>query len=720
MEAKPLVYQFDDVRVDLGSCTVTKAGSPVQLEPKAFSVLVFLIENGSQLAEKSEILTAVWKDAFVTDNALTRVIAQLRKALGEESKDTKYIETVHTRGYRFLPAVEVDGGDHVEARRSEPTRGLTVGARFRRSTFLWVCAGLAFVILAGGIAWIYFSEPRGKALTPRPRINAITSFQGHESNPAFSPDGNQVAFVWDGEAGDNLDIYVKLTDTGVPLRLTKHPGADFSPAWSPDGRYVAFMREWEGNGGIYLVPSLGGPERKLADVFAADRSGWGWRYLNWLSWAPDGKSLAVADKSSASEPFSIFLLSILTGEKRRLTSPPAGFFGERNPAFSPDGKTMAFTRASGFRADDLYVMPVAGGEPRRLTFDKRSIIGLTWTRDGRDIIFSSNREGSSTSITLWRISASGGTPERLSGVGQNAFDPVVSRQGNRLAYTQLFLDANIWRMEVSRGGGGTPIQLISSTREDSGPQFSPDGRKIAFASDRSGALEIYACDSDGLNAVQLTFFNSQVQSPYWSPDGRQITFDSIAGGSPDIWVVSAEGGPPRRLTTEPSEDIRPSWSRDGRLIYFASDRSGTWQVWKVPSAGGHAIQVTKKGGFAAFESPDGKYVYYSKGHRDVPGIWRIPVGGGEEVPVMDLPRVRNWGYWAVVEKGIYFVSAEKSSRPLVEFFSFTTGLATQIAQLEKPILPAIPGFAVSPDGRWILYVQLDQSGSDIMLMENFR
>jgi len=186
----------------------------------------------------------------------------------------------------------------------------------------------------------------------------------------------------------------------------------------------------------------------------------------------------------------------------------------------------------------------------------------------------------------------------------------------------------------------------------------------------------------------------------------------------DIYVVSSNGGMPRRLTTEPGEDTCPSWSRDGRWIYFGSSRSGPLQIWKMPSTGGPAVQVTRYGGFEGFESTDAKHFYYAKG-RDAPGICRIAVGGGAETPVVDRHGAGFWRSWAVTDAGIYFASAEMPARPVLEFFDFAAGDTMGVAVLARPISARVWGLALSPDRRWILYTQIDQSSSDIMLMQRF-
>ncbi len=281
---------------------------------------------------------------------------------------------------------------------------------------------------------------------------------------------------------------------------------------------------------------------------------------------------------------------------------------------------------------------------------------------------------------------------------------------------------------ISTSGGGIlthwfrpvlPINFISSTRMQSGPQFSPDGSKIAFESTRSGAYEVWVCRSDGSSLMQLTHFSpSEAGTPRWSPDGQQIVFDSRPAGNVDIYVIDSQGGPPRKLTKEPSNENVPSWSRDGRWIYFASDRTGSWKSGKCLRQADPAVQVTHHGGFAAFESPDGKFLYYAKG-LTVPGLWRIPTNGGEEVEIIGSLEAGYWGYWAVVDNGIYLPRYDEGTGIGVLRHSLPIAI-TRVFDLENRPVREVPGLAVSPDKRTILYTQLDASSSDIILVENFR
>ena len=572
-----------------------------------------------------------------------------------------------------------------------------------------VLALAAFVAISGGVAFGLFRliGEKPKTSGAAPKIVPFTSYPGRENYPAFSPDGNQLAFVWEGETGDNTDIYVKLMGTGTHLRLTNNPADDINPTWSPDGRNIAFVRRTAKGAGVFLTPALGGPERELLSniwVGSSDTE------YGRLSWSPDGKFLALAAGADLTQRrLHIYLLSLDSLEKHQLTASTDDTWGDRSPAFSPDGQTLAFVR--GYR--DIYLVPVAGGEPARLLLDERLVLGVAWTPEGRDIIFSSNRTGN---FSLWKISVSGGKPEQLTPSGDQVSLLTIAHQGNRLAYTQSISDSNIWRIETpgTTGKPNSPVRLIASTRQDANPKYSADGKRIAFRSSRSGNPEIWGCDSDGLNLVQLTSFNGpNVGSPRWSPDGRQIAFDSRAEGNVDIYVVGTGGGKPRRLTVEPADDIQASWSHDGKWIYFGSNRSRENQIWKVPAEGGQAVQVTKQGGLEAYESPDGQFLYYTKGSNDL-GIWRMPVAGGDETKVLEQGRQ---GAWAVLDQGIYFVNFQASPHQTIEFFSFATSRTTQIGVIEKSFSN---GFSVSPDGRWILWSQIDRSESDIMLMENFR
>ena len=591
-------------------------------------------------------------------------------------------------------------------------------ARFRNRKWLTGAAASVVIIVAMVFLGRWLFEPASPSL---PEIKPFTSYPGIEMEPAFSPDGRQIAFAWNGRRQDNFNIYVKLVGSGFPLSLTSAAGRDHSPAWSPHGRQIAFLRQTPDGHELLVVPALGGPERELG-TSKADGIAFG------LAWHPDGKVIALVDKDSPGEANRIFLFSLGTRRKRPLTSPPALSNGDSFPVFSPDGTQLAFLRNLEGKGV-VHVVASSGGEPRSI--GQNGYAGLAWAADDRLVLPSPPRDGGSP---LWSLSTQDGSSRPLGIGGENTLYPAISRQGHLLAFTKWNLNTNVWRVELPHSSEGASkevqakreVMLISSTRRQDSPRFSPNGRHVVFASDRTGSIEIWKCDSEGNNPVQLTSIGGPLTgSPRWSPDGEWIVFDSRHEGNANIYVVSAEGGPLRTITTKESEDAVPSWSHDGEWIYFASDRGGDQQIWKIPvAAGGTPMQVTRRGGFEAFESFEGDVIYYSRPNREM-GLWQVRPDGGGERPVPGLSQAGSWRYWAVAREGVYFVPgafrAQAASSPQpVRLFSFRTGKTRTVAKINKKLAGGAGGLAVSPDGKWLLYAQVDRDDRDIMLVDGFQ
>ena len=468
-------------------------------------------------------------------------------------------------------------------------------ARVRQFTTMRLAA-LGFVVIAViGSGWYWLHRQSRPEPDAPLMVVPLTSYPGEESSPSFSPDGNQVTFSWNGEKEDNYDIYAKLIGSPKPIRLTTDPAWDGNPAFSPDGSSIAFIRQGPGEKArVFLTTALGPPERKLAEI---DQTGaLTWHTTGGLAWTPDGKSLVITDRDAEDQRWGLFLLSVDSGEKRRLTYAPEERV-DTDPAFSPDGRTLAFVRGAQ-ATSDIHLLSVSRdfqpmGEPKRITFENQWSQRPAWALDGSEIVFSS---GTVPNFNLFRIASAGsGKLRRLAGCGEDGSEASISRHGHRLAYTRELTDTNIWRLEVPGTGGKTnpPVRFISSTRLDAEAQFSPDGKRIVFSSNRSGSDAIWVCDNDGSNPVQLTLSAmSALGSPRWSPDGERVAFDSNVDGQWEVYVVGVNGGKPKRLTHDPASDSAPSWSGDGKWIYFGSNLNGEYQIWKMPPGGGDAVQVT--------------------------------------------------------------------------------------------------------------------------------
>jgi Tol biopolymer transport system component/DNA-binding winged helix-turn-helix (wHTH) protein len=697
----PLVLRFEAFEVHLQAGELRKQGRKVKLQEQPFRVLAMLLERPGEVIPREELRQKLWPaDTFVDfDHGLNSAVARLREALNDSASQPRFIETVPRRGYRFIGALDPPGQEpEADVPKPPEIQSKTQGARIALATALLVLLGVM------GTWWLV--QERADASFPPVELVPLAGLPGYEVGPAFSPDGNQVAFLrFDGP--ENSGVYTTLVGGEKPLRLTRGQN-DCCAAWSPDGREVAFLRFSEEAIDIYAIPALGGTERRL---YTAPRPQWAG-----VSWSPDGKTLAFPESSSKNARSWIALLRLGSSTTRPLTSPPDES-RDADAVFSPDGSKVAFIRGTvAGVVNDVYVVDAGGGNPTRLTFDNQPLMGLAWTGDGRDIVFSSVRGGQAS---LWRVPASGGTPRPVVGAGSEAYSPSVSPKGNLLAYQQKIGRDSIWRVNLKSDTQtqGAPAIVISAKGGKMRPSFSPDGKRIAFESDRLGNMEIWACDSNGENCEQLTSLHGTAGTARWSPDGRHIAFEFHPTERAEIYVVDVPGGAPRMIPTiKGADNLAPSWSRDGKWIYFASKRGGEpFQLWKVAIESGSHVQITRTGGLAAAESADGRFLYYSK--YELGGIWRMPLDGGPEERILDRPEGPDWFNWELVRDGIYLLDRVTGPKATLDFFDLATRKLTRLASLDKPVGW---GLAVSPDGRSLLCVETDFEESNIMLVKNFR
>jgi eukaryotic-like serine/threonine-protein kinase len=531
-----------------------------------------------------------------------------------------------------------------------------------------------------------------------------------------------VVFTWSGESRENFDLYVKLIGEGEPLRLTRNPGWDSMGSWSPDGRQIAFARWRMGSSLVQIltVPALGGAERILWEMPITEI----WP-VPAVSWSHDGRYL-LGGLSESRTRTALFRISVETGERQRLTTPPAGWWGDDSPVLSPDGATVAFIRRRGPQEGNVYSLSLsrsyeAKGEPSQLTHETCCVGNPLWVAGGREILYVKHE----TDITtLHRMAATAGAQAQpVNVVGDTGSYLSISPQGDKLVYASGATDSDLWQVELPKGVNGASNAMLeakrvfSSSRVDAMPDFSPDGKRVAFSSNRSGTLEIWVADQEAARRV-TSLGGPQALLPRWSPDGKEIVFFANVDRNRDVFAVAAEGGKPRRLTRGPDINFVASWSRDGKSVYFASDRTGEYQCWKVPAAGGEAVQITKGGCLGGVESVDGRRLYYAKAfHSGV--IWNVPVNGGEERPVHpDVKAFPKPWIFAVTRTGIYTAVTENPlSGFRLQVYDFATGRIKILGRIRKPLGTSM---AVSSDDTTLLFQDHPARRGDLMILENFR
>jgi serine/threonine protein kinase/dipeptidyl aminopeptidase/acylaminoacyl peptidase len=689
--------------------------SPEQVRGEKVDARTDLFSYGLVLYEMATGQRAFRGDTvpMLHDAILNRTSAAVR---WQNSTVPSKLEEIITKALNKDRQMRYQSAAELRADLKTVKAGPLVRRRWKPSTVAAVVILIA--LLGGGQYWRSSRKARISGMNTialsdfpgslqRSTLRPLTSLAGNVSAPTFSPDGKQIAFAWDGDTnGGGSDLYVKVMGMDRPRRLTEHPASRLSAAWSPDGRSIVISRvAGESDTGVYLIPATGGPERQLA---SASFGSW---FGNDISWSPDGKQLAFTDHPPASPLGTelLFLLSLDTLERKpvktdcKLTE---------TPAFSPHGDLLAWVCVDTWSSVSLHVSRMSDGHSERLLQGIDGIPGIAWSEDGRRIVFSSPWNGD-----LWETSLSRpGYAQKLP-FGHDASDIAVSPAGHRLAYVQGVRNVNIWRLDLS----GSPPQarkLIVSSREQGTPNISPDGRKIAFSSNRSGGSEVWVCDADGSNAVQVTSYGILATgTPRWSPDGKLIAFDSRVGGEANIYIVDPNGGVARKLSIDVHGNNLPSWSHDGRWIYFVNGEDARVPaVWKVASEGGRSVRIAATEATYPQESPDGQYVYFARKRK----LWRVKTDGSVGQQVEGMPEVQASGdTWVPTGSGIYFV-ADVKHHTEVDFFDFNSQKVRRVFTLGKSLPGWAGGVSISSDGKWLLYPQLDGSSSDLMMIENWK
>jgi Tol biopolymer transport system component len=609
-------------------------------------------------------------------------------------------------GRHPLPAQTASGSVLAEPQHT-PT-----GLRLRPGRMAIAILALVAAVIAAMVVW----RDRPPSKSASAQLRPLASYPGVEGPPALSPDGNLVAFAWSGGAEDGpTDIYLKDVEGEALRQLTQTLDSESSPAWSPDGQTIAFVRDGQG---VFTVSQLGGAERQVSPTGTQ------------VAWGGDSKSVLIRDGERNTGPFGIYQVALDTLDRRRLTQAPVGD-GDWRFEVSPDRRTLAFIRFEKRGIADLHVVPMAGGEPRRLTDWGAAIVGLAWTPDSREIVYSVDEPSASR---LWRIQANIGSPARgspIAGIAAAAQNPSISRplagQPARLAFQTITEDFDIHMMDLEAplvNGVIDSTAFSNSTRIEASAAFSPDGSRIAFTSSRAGGPDVWVARRDGSGLQQATSFGTPgLIVGGWSPNGSRIAIEASVDGNSDVYAIGADGGHLRRVTTEASIDGVPSWSREGQWIYFASTRAGAVpDVWRVSADGGQALRLTRTGGFQPRESPDGRYVFYLDRHPaglaidGTARLMRLPLGGGQEEAVLE--RVRPF-LWSVTDTGILFVTREQDF-DAIDVFRFSDQQVARVGRLGFRVPWSYRHMTVSRDGRWALVTKMIRDDADLMRLDNFR
>jgi Tol biopolymer transport system component len=522
-----------------------------------------------------------------------------------------------TRRGRWLPA----------ARRSAPLAAAAI---------VGVAAAAGAVLLLTG----------GDGPAPlRVRASQVTARPGLEASPSISPDGEWLVYA--AEDGADRDIYLQSVQGSINL-TDDVPGDDHAPAFSSDGQQIAFRSSRSG-GGLFVMGRMGEAVRKVSDRGESP------------AWSPDGRALAYSLEHVGVLPLNIephrpglWTVDLGTGEHQELVGTDAVL-----PSWSPDGRWIAYTGRSG--GSDIWLVPAAGGEPVRVTDDDGNDWGPAWSPDSRVLYFSSDRAGP---MSLWRVEVDPGTgaavgdPELLPTPSRFAAHPSVSGDGTRVLYTDVTTTQNIeWTaLDPQADTLLDPFLVTRGNRQWSSPDPSPDGSRVAFYSRDLPEGDLYIANRDGTGLRQLTADSAIDRVPRWSPDGSSIAYFSNRSGLLHTWVISPDGSGNRRLTNTDDLSVPGGWSPDGRRMAitttgtgFILDPSRSWEEQVVEPL----ARDTAWPNFSANDwSPDGTRLAGMSGFADL-GVGYYDVATGEHVQLTDFGQ---WPVWMPDSRRILFVS----------------------------------------------------------------
>ena len=677
------------------------------LRPKVMDLLLALAKSPGQVVTKDEILEQVWGGAVVGDEVLRRTVFELRKSLGDDPKSPIFVETIPRVGYRLIAPVSRDlPVDDQEVSRAEAGVPVeTSGSRRWRPPLLLAVA--AVLTTAVGLGFLRGSDEalrstESAVIQQAPaadhlKLRPLTTMPGRETQPELSRDGRRLAFIGIDRDGVS-DLYVLELDAGrQPIRLTDDAASQAAPAFDPTGRRLAYFHGGEGAPELRLRDLETDDVRRLVVLPSSD--------FEDLSWSPDGRWLAAAVRPRRGAPVAIHLYSLATGELTPLTEPPTGHQGDIFLSWSPDSERLAFVRARDRTGADLFTVGLAGeSSVRRITRSSTILRGVGWNGSGDALYFLRYQPGRKS---LWQVPLTDGAPRALAELGERSVELAVTAEGRRLVFAEETTRADIWRLALDEE---TAEPLIVSTAVDGSPAISPDGSQIAFLSNRSGYFEIWTADADGSNLRQRTWFEGPLlRYPRWSPDGERLVVGVYSGGSSEIYLVPV-AGPPEQMTDDPARDEVPVFSAAGDAVYFASDRSGDWQLWRLPATGGSPEQVSEVGGFRVLDLGAEGLLFTRIGE---PQLFRRGADGEVEV-IAELDGKGDRERWALVGETVYYF---RPGVPDLVRRRLSGGPVESLVPVNHSVLD--PGVCVSPDGRYLLWTAVENSGRDLKLLEGF-
>jgi len=768
-QLKP-IYEFGPYRLDAAERLLSRDGEVVPLQPKVFDLLLTLVERHGRLLGKDELMKSVWPDTVVEEANLANNISILRKTLGENGR--QFIETAPKRGYRFVAEVRESNEEGTERVIQEPqtTGGDTIAeARPALSAALPIRGikrhkrGLAVALAASlvGVAAVIYMAPlirqrfqSGQAPLQR-KLSRLTYDTGLQSEPTWSPDGNLIAYSSDRSG--NFDIWVRPESEGNPVRVTTSPAHDWQPDWSPDGSRLVYRSERDG-GGLFIVPALGGAERKIAGFGCRPR------------WSPDGSRILFYSstlQNVVGVP-KVYIAELDGKPPQELAPEFLGEFVYLRVAWHPDGQRISLWGSHRKRPHlgwSFWTISLSSGETVKSEISEqverqlktsvsfKDFSNFLWAPSGQALYFEGSNEGVRN---LWRVEVEPHTLRWIAGPERLTTDPgpdteiAISPDGKKLAYTIRTERTRIWSLpfNASTGrvrGAGQPV--TSADKDAWKLDLSRDGRKLVFAASRAGKEELWEKSlDDGRETLLRPADDFTRYSPRWSRDGLRLAYRRDRGTDPGqarfefSIVQTPSGGGDEQLVTFPSrfDEFAYDWSADGEWILGNSSRHSPgrflislFPLRAAPHAENQMRVVTSHPEYTLWQprfSPDERWICFNalkETEAGVSTIYVVPSSGGDWTPITEGRHWEGKARWSHDGKTIYFVSNRTGFFNVwgIRFDPRTgkpAGDAFRVTEFESPgrmVLPLLGRLEMSLAADRLVLPIMEVSGS-IWVLEN--
>lgn len=685
---------------------LTDGEDDVRLQPKEMILLLALCDGGRRPMTAEQVRRRVWGEQAITDGAAKNLVWQLRNSLGETAQKPNLIETVPGAGYRLRVLPQAIEGAAPSSRPAMATEANGSRAEGTRRWLPWL--GLS-IIVAGLVLWagLFEREREGPDYNERgpEAVRPVTGLPGREAEIDLDPTGRHLLFSWSRDIRGQADLFrFDLQDPRAsPIRLSATPElSEIAGRFSPDGRRIAFAAlSRNGRLELRVMPASGGAAKVITVLSSISEPE--------LAWRGDGEALFLAWWPDPEKGSVLHRVPLATGIPEPLFEADSEWW-DRVPTVSPSGDRLAFLRQTGPYGGELRLLHLASGKEETIATIAGRLGTLDWQGDGEHLLFTARLAGHSS--TIYRVPADGASGPEIFATTAGMLDVgEVTAAAGTIALEQSDFDVDLLRFDdIGKKKDATAHVVAVSDRAEVSPQLSPDGRRLAFLSDRSGHFELWLHEEGELRRLHVEGV-VPASNPRWSPDGRLIVLSVLKQGQQDLVVVRPSDGASQDdlvepITDTPEREMLPSWRPDGLAVRFHIPGHPQAKLWEQELWDPESRRPLSARGEATAALSEDRLLFSIGGE----GLFLLDLESDTEPRRLELDiAASGWGRWDATDDGIYSLMA--GSRE-VHFYRFADASLSTLLELERPA--AGYGIDVTDDGATLFVSVVIRDNSRIL------